>query len=186
MEIHRPGARTEPGVVVSLTEPSAPRLRLLPVAADKSLLDGAWWPRSADPVAELPGLILAVDTLRAGPVTRLMLHASTWNTHPIRLAVAGRVVRLGYLTSHPVDLLIALCGSAGVSVDLLTIPPDTPHDIAELSMARAASADNKLRIEDLVEAMRASSTQHDMWESEGGHLARASNSSDGRGASNGD
>jgi len=28
------------------------------------LLDGAWWPRSADPVAELPALIRAVQVSR--------------------------------------------------------------------------------------------------------------------------
>ncbi|TCO44535.1 hypothetical protein EV646_110249 [Kribbella antiqua] len=60
--------------VMSTTEPSTPRLRLQPGAAAE-LLDGAWWPRSTDPVAELPGLVLALDAVH-GAITRLMLHGN--------------------------------------------------------------------------------------------------------------
>lgn len=52
--------------------PSRPRLRLGAVLSHGTLLDGGWWPRSADPAAELPGLILATED-RCGRVTRLML-----------------------------------------------------------------------------------------------------------------
>ncbi|TQJ12399.1 hypothetical protein FB475_5342 [Kribbella jejuensis] len=178
-------------MVVSLTKPSTPRLRLLPTNVGTPLLDGAWWPRSADPVAELPGLIVAINRSPAGRVGRMLLDATAWDTQPIRLAVAGRVVRLSYRTSRPTDLLVALCGTSGLRVELLTIPPNTPHDIAELSMARAAGADNQLRLQSLVEGMRAhgvdqSSPQHDTWESEGGRLARASSSPDRPGESTAD
>lgn len=44
------------------TSPAPPsRLRLRSGLPGRSLLDGGWWPRSADPAAELPGLILAID-----------------------------------------------------------------------------------------------------------------------------
>ena len=33
---------------------SRPRLRLQPGLSAHTLLDGGWWPRSADPAAELP------------------------------------------------------------------------------------------------------------------------------------
>ncbi|MGW3774477.1 DUF5994 family protein, partial [Actinomadura verrucosospora] len=52
---------TERRTTISLSPPSTPRLRLRPAAPPGSVrtaLDGAWWPRSADPVAELPGLVL--------------------------------------------------------------------------------------------------------------------------------
>ena len=48
---------------------SVPRLRLVPVPSRRTLLGGGWWPRSADPVAELPGLIRAIDTLGAMDLT---------------------------------------------------------------------------------------------------------------------
>jgi hypothetical protein len=87
-----------------------------PAATDGShrlaphLLDGAWWPRSTGPVAELPGLVLAIDKLR-GPVTRLVLAAAGWDGHPRRLGMNGRVLRLGYFTSQPASLLTAICGN---------------------------------------------------------------------------
>src|SRR5260370_974608 len=46
--------------------PPPARPRMHPPASRRTLLDGGWWPRSTDPVAELPGLILAIDALR-GP-----------------------------------------------------------------------------------------------------------------------
>ena len=49
---------------------SRPRLRLQPDLSARTLLDGGWWPRSADPAAELPGLILAIEE-RHGPITRI-------------------------------------------------------------------------------------------------------------------
>jgi Family of unknown function (DUF5994) len=173
---------------VSLTEPSTPRLRLQPAGTRYSLLDGAWWPRSTDPVAELPGLVLAIDALQ-GPVTRLMLHAPAWTNRPRRLAVAGRVVRLGYFASQPPDLLIAVCGSGGARVDLLTVPPGAAREIAETAMTRAATAGNQMHAHDIVAA---ATTRHrdsaqilpeDTWETEGGHLAADPRSSSTPGTS---
>lgn len=160
--------------VFSSTEPSTPRLQLQPGAAPE-LLDGGWWPRSTDPVAELPGLILAIDALH-GPITRMMLHASDWDSHPRRLAVAGRLVRLGYFASQPPGLLIALSHRAGTRVDLAVIPPGTEPGVADAAMTLAATARNRVHAQDLVSTAASSSrpagtTPEDAWETEGGHLA---------------
>lgn len=56
--------------------PSRPRLRLQPDLSARTLLDGGWWPRSAEPAAELPALILAIEE-RHGPITRIMLGRAT-------------------------------------------------------------------------------------------------------------
>ncbi|GAA4456008.1 DUF5994 family protein [Phytohabitans houttuyneae] len=125
--------------IVSSTPPSTPRLRMEPTGARRTLLDGAWWPRSTDPVAELPGLVLAIDKLR-GPVTRLVLAAGGWDSHPRRLGVAGRVLRLGYFSSQPVSLLTAICGND--RVDLLVVPPNTDGGTADAAMILAATATN--------------------------------------------
>src|SRR5207237_8067279 len=94
--------------------PSRPRLRLQPDLAARRLLDGGWWPRSADPAAELPGLILALDERHGSfhPVTRIMLGMAGWDPgRPRRLQVGGpagsRVVRLGWFASQPAGLLTA-------------------------------------------------------------------------------
>ena len=41
--------------IVAAPPSSPPRLHLAPVRAGRAVLDGGWWPRSWDPVAELPG-----------------------------------------------------------------------------------------------------------------------------------
>ena len=47
---------TERQTPISLTPPPKPRLRLQPDRSARTLLDGGWWPRSADPAVELyPG-----------------------------------------------------------------------------------------------------------------------------------
>jgi hypothetical protein len=131
---------------------STPRLRMEPTGSRRGPLDGGWWPRSTEPVAELPGLVLAIDHLR-GPVRQLILNAEGWDSHPRRLGVAGRVIRPGYFTSQPATLLTAICG--GGRVDLLVIPPDTPRRIAETAMFIAAAADNVLPAQDILLAASA-------------------------------
>lgn len=164
--------------VFSATEPSTPRLRLQPGAAPE-LLDGGWWPRSADPVAEIPGLVLAIDALH-GPISRLMLHDSDWDSHPRRLAVAGRLVRVGYFSSQPVGLLTALSGRAGARVDLVVIPPDTAPDTAEAAMRLATTNGNLIHAQSIVSTVvgsrsssgsrSAETAPEDVWETDGGRL----------------
>jgi len=67
-----------------------------------------WRPRSADPAAELPGLILALDE-RHGPfnaITRIMVGMAEWDpSRPCRLQVGGpagcRAVRIGWFATMP-------------------------------------------------------------------------------------
>jgi hypothetical protein len=136
--------------VMSGSEPSTPRLRLRS-DTDRGPLDGGWWPRSTDPVAEIPGLVLAIDTLR-GPIARIMLYRGDWDSHPRRLAVDGRVVHLGFFASQPPGLLIALSGRAGARVDLAVIPPCTAEDVAEAALALVAASGNQIHAQDLVSA----------------------------------
>ena len=146
---------TESRTAISLTpsatptptpEPSAPRLHLQPDGSAYSLLDGGWWPRSADPAAELPGLILALDE-RHGPITRMMLGMADWNpSRPRRLRVSGpsgsRVVRLGWFATMPAGLLTSTSGS-GRRIDLLIVPPDTSEQDAQAAMDQAVQAGNR-------------------------------------------
>lgn len=127
-------------IAASPTPPSTPRLRMEPTGAHRTLLDGGWWPRSTDPVAELPGLVLAIDGLR-GPVTRLVLSFHGWDSQPRRLRVADRVLRLGYFSSQPASLLTALCGN-GDRVDLLVVAPGTEPGTADAAMLLAATSGN--------------------------------------------
>jgi hypothetical protein len=125
-----------------------PRLRLETARAGRTLLDGGWWPRSGDPVAEFPGLIRAIDE-RCGRVTRLMLGPAGWDSQPHRLTVAGQVVRLGWFPGQPAGLLTVFCGYNG-RVDLLVVPPGTAEADALAAMELAASAANLIHAPDIL------------------------------------
>jgi hypothetical protein len=111
-----------------------------------SLLDGAWWPRSADPSAELPGLLPALDE-RHGRITRVMLGTADWNaSRPRQLTVDGprgnRVVKLGWFDTMPGGLLTAI-SVGGDRTDLVTIPSATSEPAASAAMAQAAESGNR-------------------------------------------
>lgn len=133
---------------ISLTPPSTPRLRMQSTGASRTLLDGGWWPRSTDPVAELPGLILAIDSLH-GPITELVLSAEGWDSHPGRLGINGRVLRMGYFSSQPPSLLTAICAN-GDRVDLLVVAPDTASEIADAAMVMGATSGNLIHAQQIV------------------------------------
>jgi hypothetical protein len=137
-------------IATSTAPPSVPRLNLESTGSRRTLLDGGWWPRSTDPVAELPGLILAIDA-RHGPVVRLVLSADGWTSHPRRIGVDGRVVRVGYFASQPATLLTALSGD-GNRVDLLVVAPDTETHVADAAMLQAATIDNRIHAPELMTA----------------------------------
>ena len=131
---------------ISAASAARPRLRLRPDRAGVTLLDGGWWPRSADPATELPGLILALDEWR-GRITRVMLGAAAWNaSRPRRIRVDGpagsRVVRLGWFSTMPAGLLTAISAD-GDRTDLVTIPPSTGEQDAAAAMEQAAQAGNR-------------------------------------------
>jgi Family of unknown function (DUF5994) len=165
-----------------------PRLLLQPGLHARTLLDGGWWPRSADPAAELPGLIVAIDG-RQGPITQIMLGTAGWDaSRPRRVRVDGpagsRTVRLGWFETMPAGLLIATARAG--RTDLLTLPPDTGETAARAAMHQAARVDNRTPAPALLAitvspgrppASTASSpariapdtTQLGTWEWEGGH-----------------
>ena len=100
-----------------------------------------------------------MDELGDGIVTRLTLHRPSWSAHPARLSVAGRVVTVGYFTSQPLNLLIAMRDSYGWRLDLLTIPPGTPDDVAEQAMIQASSDDNEVPAQFVLSGIEAARSQ---------------------------
>ncbi|WP_083924271.1 STAS domain-containing protein [Nocardiopsis lucentensis] len=157
----------------SATPPSVPRLRLHPVPGRGSVLDGGWWPRSGDPVAELPGLVLALDEYR-GTVQTLDLGVAGWKRRPGLLEVAGRAIRLSWSPLAPFDLLIAV-GSNGAHTRLLVVPPGVDDFVARSAMEVASRATNTDQASEIMATASASlrpplSPAETDWESEGGIL----------------
>jgi hypothetical protein len=162
-------------LVLAGSIPSVPRLRLQSARSHGTLLDGGWWPRSGDPVAEFPGLIRAIDE-RCGHVTRLMLGPVGWDSQPRRLGPAGQVVRLGWFPGQPAGLLTAFCDKG--RMDLLIVPSGTAEADALAAMELAASATNRIHAPDILSVViRRSAPPPQMepelsvWENEGGRLA---------------
>jgi hypothetical protein len=147
---------TETRTAISPTSPAMLRLRLQPDGAAGTLLDGGWWPRSADPAAELPGLVVALDE-QHGPVSKIVLGMADWDSsRPRRLRVDGpagrRVLRLGWFATMPAGLLTAIYAD-GHRTDLLIVPPDTSEQAAQAAMEQAAQAGNRSRAPALLAAL---------------------------------
>ncbi|MFI7210904.1 DUF5994 family protein [Micromonospora maritima] len=155
---------------------SSPRLVLAPVRA-RAVLDGGWWPRSWDPAAELPGLVLALSE-RHGRIRHLMLNLRTWDSRFRRLPVGPDVVRIGWFDTLDPALLVATT-ARDVQVDLLVVPPGTPRAAAEWAMATAADPASLRRAPDILAsapvgpraAGATGSDAYAVWDDEGGSNA---------------
>ena len=125
------------------TTATSPRLHMEPTYSKTTLLDGGWWPRTADPETELPAIIEAM-TDRRGTVTHALLNPADWSLpHPRRVSAGGVRVRAGWYTSQPAGLLTLVCDFGRDRFDLLVVPPDTNDASATEAMNAAADATNK-------------------------------------------
>lgn len=128
-----------PDSIHKAVKPGTALLRLETTHVRDKILDGAWWPRSRDISAELPGLITAL-TEHLGPVTRVGLDSSAWEELPTRLIIGDRVV---HIDSFPVgDDTILITRGDGDHFCLLVVPLHATPDAARAAMARAIAADN--------------------------------------------
>lgn len=154
----------------------APRLKFRIDASVRTMLDGAWWPRSRDPVTELVNLVTALDA-RDMAVTRIMLNPDSWDSQPRRVGVSGRIVRVGWFTTLDPNLLIATTNSEQ-RVDLLVLSPDTPNASAAAAMTMAADGGPGLSAPAILAAIPAHIPAQPLgqpfaeavWESEGGRV----------------
>ena len=119
--------------------PSHPvlRLRLAPHRDLPRAIDGAWWPRAYDLLAELPRLLAGLP--RAwGHVTSVTVNGATWSAVPGRMLVSNQVVRLHRTLVASAPRTVVLLTPGRGRWDLLVVPPDTTEKAAELLMAAAA------------------------------------------------
>ena len=109
------------------------RLSLTPSGSARGVVDGAWWPRSTDPVVELVALSEALGVRRV-PVRRIALNMPGWNSAPRRIRLAsGRRVAVDWFRSSGVHLVRILCTDDQL-IDLLLIPGDIPPATADLTL----------------------------------------------------
>jgi hypothetical protein len=140
----------------------------------RSPVDGAWWPRSHDAAAELPALIATLDGRLGHTVQRAGLSVDTWQNIPRKIAIAGRVVKVGWF--HAIDpAIISLTLTGAEPITLLVIPPDTAGASAAEALRPAACDQGRaLRPVDILTAARPGQTPaddpngHAAWDNEGG------------------
>jgi hypothetical protein len=125
-----------------------PRLRLKPKAPTTGYVDGAWWPRSDDLPTELPHL-LAVLSVRLGPIDRVIYNLAEWVTAPRKLPTDGGVVRLAGYNRQPVST-IEVTGRNRSKIVLLVVPAYTDTDDAHHTMMAAAAPDDASTVEGLL------------------------------------
>jgi hypothetical protein len=99
-----------------------PQVRLAPVRFRHTMLDGTWTPRSGDPLAELPGLVTALEQA-GGPVVRLLLSVVGWTRRPHEITLGDRTVSLGYFCDRPPALLTAVRADGGTVTLLISADP---------------------------------------------------------------
>ena len=127
-----------------------PRLRLKPKAERTGYVDGAWWPWSDDLTKELPDL-LAVLSVRLGPIERVMYNLGEWSTAPRKAMVGERMVQLDGYRHQPINTLEILGAGRGRIV-LLVVPPATDPDQAHATMMAAAVPNDHSSVEGLLAA----------------------------------
>ncbi|MFF3645641.1 DUF5994 family protein [Streptomyces sp. NPDC002564] len=120
--------------------PAPPVQLTLKSGAPGGLLDGAWWPRSRDLMAELPALVKVLDS-SWGRITRIAVNPAHWPVVPRKIPVAGHVVRAGWFTPEIDPHKLMLFSYRSGRWDLLVVPPEVGAEAAARLMAAAAVRD---------------------------------------------
>jgi uncharacterized protein DUF5994 len=125
-----------------------PRLRLKPKGRISGYVDGAWWPHSDDLAAELPDL-LAVLSVRLGPIERVMFNVNEWAKSPAKLEAGGRAVRLDGYQQQPVNTVEVIGVNRG-RIALLVVPTNSGADDAHTTLMAAATPDDASTVDVLL------------------------------------
>lgn len=156
------------------TPARTPRLRLKAKAPQSGFVDGAWWPRTDDLSEELPDL-LAVLSVRLGPIERVLFNLNEWRKAAARVPIDGRSARLDGYRNQP-GHTVEIIGSNRSRIVLLLVPPNTDPDLAHSTMMAAAAAEDSSTVERLLTQSAqtpavpapARGEEQERWESEGG------------------
>ncbi|MEV6653860.1 DUF5994 family protein [Streptomyces sp. NPDC051219] len=119
--------------------PGTAVLRMETTSSRVGLFDGAWWPRSRDIEAQLPGLIKAL-TDRLGPIARVGLDASAWDEAPAHLVVDDRTVRIDWSAVDDSTMIITRGPQDHFS--FLVVPPQADATAAHTAMTMAVQDGN--------------------------------------------
>ncbi|MGN5379528.1 DUF5994 family protein [Streptomyces lasalocidi] len=119
--------------------PPAPpllRLYLAPESTVPRRIDGAWWPRTVDLLAELPPLLSGLP--RAwGQIVSVLVNGTAGTGAPGRILVRDQVVRLRRATTAHAPSTVVLMAPGHGRRDLLVVPPEATERAAVSLMSAA-------------------------------------------------
>ncbi|WP_420034289.1 DUF5994 family protein [Streptomyces sp. cg28] len=122
-----------------LSETGPPvRLFLTPSGAAPYRIDGAWWPRTDDLIAELPPLLSALP-FRWARIVHVTVDATAWSAFPGRMLCAGHVLHLHADTRPRTPTTACLVAPGSGRWDLTVVPPRTDEAQALRLMADACA-----------------------------------------------
>lgn len=158
------------------------RMKLKPKAPTTGYVDGAWWPRSRDLLAEIPALIAAL-TVRLGDIERVTYHLASWDAAPTRLPTRLGRVRLDGFRSQHADTVTVVGAGGQHRLTLLVVPPETIPAAAQHMLVTASQRANPDPIHTLLthgadggDAAPSTDSSHgsdpatQRWEIDGGHF----------------
>lgn len=127
-----------PGTVLLRPQATGPR---------QGGLDGAWWPRSRDIGAQLPGLVAALAG-RIGPIARVGLDRDAWDGVPEHVFIDHRIVHVDWFPLGDDTVLITRDDRNLLA--LLVVPPHATRPQAQLAMTQALDLDNLAQAEQIL------------------------------------
>ena len=122
------------------------RVRLKPEGPSSGQVDGAWWPRSDDFVAELPALLAELQT----PLKRVEHVTYSLDDRAVvaRRLPGNRLVRLEGFRAQTAGT-VTVVGTEG-RLTLLVVPPGTDSVLAHRALKTAAETGNSASVETLL------------------------------------
>lgn len=126
---------------------TAVRLSMKPHGYSGGAVDGAWWPRSANPMTEFPPLLAVLGAY--GRVRRVSYHLDSWERADRKLEAGGITVRMEGFHSIQPDT-VTLVNSDHTRIRLLVVPPGTPDGVARAVLRSAAAANATATVEDIL------------------------------------
>jgi uncharacterized protein DUF5994 len=124
------------------------RLLMKPNTGTRGHVDGAWWPRSHDPAAEFPGLVLTMSSW-VGPIRRVTYHLDDWDKTRRELTVEGWTVTLVGLPTLDANTVV-VTGSNQRRMILLVVPPSTPGGAARAVLRSTAGPDTVDSVQEIL------------------------------------
>lgn len=127
---------------------SSARMAMKPGSQTHGYLNGGWWPRSADPEVEFPGLVSMLGGW-VGPVGRVTYNLDEWGSIARYFAVDSRNIRFDGFHSMDAHTVVVI-GTDRRQVRLLVVPPDTPGGRARAVLRSVAGSGEGDTVEDIL------------------------------------